>query len=451
VLQSSLVRRDDIHGLLAVYRRGQAASQSPGEPAADPPDPDEPFLLSVLADQAAIALSHALSYRKQRWAAQEALHKIEAELAEAHRHKDEFLSMLGHELRNPLAPVLNAVQTMRLRGSTDPVMQRAEGVIERQVRHMARLLDDLLDASRITRGKIPLRKVPTSLFTAVQDVLQIERANIEKRGHTLHAELSPEPIWVDVDPARFAQVLSNLLDNAAKYTEPGGKIWVSSAREGAAAVVRVRDTGMGIPPELLPHVFELFTQGERSADRSEGGLGIGLTLVRKLVELHGGQVQALSDGRGRGSEFVVTLPAMAGPPAVASTGANAPKPSRKLHILVVDDNIDVAEVMAELIRVAGHRTDVAHDGPAAIAAVRAQNPDVVLLDIGLPGMDGYEVARRLREELGNTAPLIVALTGYGRESDALRTKMAGFSYHLVKPAEWADLERIFASVKPRLC
>jgi signal transduction histidine kinase len=361
---------------------------------------------------------------------EEALRVAEA----ANLAKDEFLAMLGHELRNPLSPIVTALSLMKLKsgdGST-----REQQVIERQVEHLTRLVDDLLDVSRITRGKIELKKAPIDLGVVVGQALEMASPLFEQRRHALDVSVEPG-LQLEADAGRLAQVLSNLLTNAAKYTEPEGRIELRAHRDGPDIVLSVKDNGAGIAPELLPSVFDLFVQGKRSASGGvHGGLGIGLTLVRSLVALHGGTVVAKSGGRGQGSEFIVRLPAReARRPegALATSDKELTRSPRPMRILVVDDNEDAAVGVAELLRVMGHEVAVAYDGPRALRAVEGFRPDVAILDIGLPVMDGYELARRLREVLGSEAPHLIALTGYGQEHDRLRSFEAGFEAHLVKP------------------
>jgi PAS domain S-box-containing protein len=366
-------------------------------------------------------------------------------LKEADRRKDEFLAMLAHELRNPLAPIRNAVEVFRLLGPADPDLEWARDMIGRQVQQLTRLVDDLLDVSRITRGKIALRKEPVDLAAVVARAVETSRPLLDARGHELTLDLPREPLRVEADATRLAQVVSNLLNNAARYTEEGGHIRLSVEPGRGEAVVRVRDDGMGIPAELLPQVFELFTQGDRSLARSEGGLGIGLTLVKRLVELHGGRVEARSAGPGRGSEFIVRLRTLAPQPKRdMEDGGRGPSevPPRPRRVLVVDDNEDAAESLALLLRARGHEIRTAHDGPSALSVAEDFRPEVVFLDIGLPRMDGYEVARRLRVQPGREGLLLVALTGYGQDEDRRRAEEAGFDAHLVKPADLEALQRL---------
>ena len=371
----------------------------------------------------------------ERKAAEDALH-------EADRRKDEFLAMLSHELRNPLAAISAALQLLGMRGLDDPKMERARDAAERQARHMARLLDGLLDVARVTRGTIALHTQVVALDGIVATAVDTARPAIVAKGHELCVLLPPDPLRLQADPPRLVQVVANLLDNAAKYTPAGGHILVSAGRENDEAVMRVRDDGIGIPVDLLPRVFDLFTQGERSPARSEGGLGIGLTIVNKLVALHGGRVEAHSDGPGKGSEFVVRLPLL---PAQArhAEGADQEAGTRPpLRVLVVDDIADAADVLAMVVEVDGHDAQVARSGPAAVELAAAYRPDVVLLDLGMPGMDGYEVARRLRRQQGGERMTIIAVTGYGQDEDRERTRAAGFDHHLVKPVDMDALRRL---------
>ncbi|WP_051675684.1 CHASE3 domain-containing protein [Polaromonas glacialis] len=380
-------------------------------------------------------------------------------LADLHRRKDEFLAMLSHELRNPLAPLTSAAELLGRQENQDPVYRQACQVIERQVSQMKHLIDDLLEVSRITSGNVRLRKEPVRVADIVERALETAQPLIARRRQQLTVSLPPHPVWLDADATRLEQVLVNLLNNAAKYTDEGGHLWLSVVQEGdataggAVAVIKVRDNGMGIAAELLPHIFDLFTQAERAIDRSQGGMGIGLSLVRQLVELHAGSVKAYST-LGQGSEFVVRLPVgqaaarlLSLPPAVARPARPA---GRRCRVLAVDDSVDAVEFLARLLRLSGHEVEVAYDGPGAVQAALAMRPDVVLLDIGLPGLTGYEVARQLRQEPALKNTVLVALTGYGRESDRQRSRNAGFSYHLVKPAGVREVEEILATVGERL-
>lgn len=374
------------------------------------------------------------------------------ELAAADQRKDEFLAMLAHELRNPLAPILNSLEEIRLNKPSDLAIGQALDVAGRQVRHMSRLLDDLLDVARFTRGKIQLRKEPVNLAALVPLAVETARPLIEANGQELTVTLPSRSVRLEGDPTRLAQVVGNLLNNASKYSEPGGKITLSLEREGGEGVLRVHDTGIGMTAEMLPRVFDLFSQADLSLDRSQGGLGIGLTLVRSLVEMHGGTIVASSPGLGHGSEFVVRLPILpevAPPPPPVTTIENPTKGTvaGARRVLVVDDHKDSALSLARVLRHWGYDVRVAHDGPSAIEEVANQPFDLVLLDIGLPGMDGYQVAGHLRElsGAGSQGPVIVALTGYGQEEDLRRAWSAGFDLHMVKPVSLDDLRQLLSA------
>jgi PAS domain S-box-containing protein len=364
--------------------------------------------------------------------------RLEAALEEAHRQKDEFLAMLAHELRNPLVPLRNGVYLLREAVSHAAAAQKLLGMMERQVKHLVRMVDDLLDVSRISRGQIDLRMGPLELAGAVAQAVETCRPFLEARRHELTVSLPAEPLPLEADPTRLAQAFGNLLNNSARYTPDGGHVWITAAREGSEVVVRVRDNGAGLPEELLPtRIFEPLTQASRTLARSEGGLGIGLTLVRKLVELHGGTVEAHSNGPGQGSEFVVRLPVAGAPrPVTFTEGARAAGdgPTRSRRVLLVEDSRDVADSLALLLTVKGHEVRIASDGLAALDVARAFRPDVVLLDIGLPKLDGLEVARRLRQEPGQNV-LLVTLSGYGTQDDHRRSREAGCDAHLVKPVD----------------
>jgi len=353
-------------------------------------------------------------------------------LAEANRAKDEFLAMLSHELRNPLGPIQIAMHIMDSGDVDAPSVRKAREVVNRQVKQLVRLLDDLLEVSRITQGKIDLRKEPVNLTTAVASALESSRAAIAAHEHSLSVSLPDKPLILDADPVRLEQIIVNLVNNAAKYTPPRGRIAVTVARDQDEAVIRIRDNGIGIPTELLPRVFDLFRQGDRTLARSGGGLGIGLTIVRNLVALHGGTVAAHSDGPGAGSEFVVRVPVGSAARVQESAPPLAPAAVGLVHVLVIEDNFDSREMLRVALELAGHRVDVAEDGREGVESARRNRPAVALVDIGLPGMDGYEVATQLRKHLGDSIRLI-ALTGYGQSEDRERTKMAGFDVHLVKP------------------
>ena len=360
----------------------------------------------------------------------------------ANRAKDEFLAMLGHELRNPLGAISNASSILQSPNLPPESAARARGVISRQVGHLTRLMDDLLDVGRALMGKIQLRRQPCDLATLVGQSVATLRSAGRFRDHRLVEEY--HPVWVDCDPIRVDQIVSNLLVNAVKYTPAAGGIRVNVAREGNYAVLRVADDGIGLAPELGARVFDLFVQGERALDRSQGGLGIGLTLVRRLAEMHGGGVSVHSEGPGRGSEFTVRLPATQAPEnAAAPVAFEAPGPSR--HILVVEDNVDACDTLRVLLEIHGHRVDTANDGATGLALALATQPEVVLLDVGLPGMDGYEVARRIRASPGIRRPMLIAITGYGTPEDRQRALEAGFDAHTTKPVEYSTLASLLAN------
>ncbi|HEV8578426.1 MAG TPA: ATP-binding protein [Thermoanaerobaculia bacterium] len=374
--------------------------------------------------------------------------RIEA-LEEAERRSSEFLAMLSHELRNPLAPIRNALGLLQSEELGDGMREWSLGVIDRQVAHLTRLVEDLLDVSRITKGKITLQPEPVELSAIVDGAVEVCRPLIDARGHTLQIVLPAEPLRVNGDLTRLSQVVLNLLNNAAKYTPEGGTIRVLVEKDGAEVLIRVTDTGIGISADLLPQIFDLFIQGNRSLDRTEGGLGIGLTLVRRLVELHGGSVAAHSAGPGRGSEFVVRLPVLQEPPAEGLPGQHADgstSPVGRRRVWVVDDNRDAAESLSVLLQLWGHEVHVACNAQEALQlSASQQRPDAVLLDIGLPGMDGYELAKQLRGLPDWQRVLLVAVTGYGQGEDRRRSREAGFAHHLVKPVEPAKLHSLLAS------
>ena len=380
--------------------------------------------------------------------ADDQLRRSERALQESHRRKDEFLATLAHELRNPLAPISNAVELLRLQNTADTQLEEARDIIERQVRQLSRLVDDLLDMSRVTSGKISLQKKPVSLATIVTDAVESSRPLIEASLHTLTVTLPPGPVFLDGDAIRLVQVFSNLLTNAAKYTERGGHIWLTAERQNGEVMVSVVDTGIGIDAAHLPHIFEMFSQVAPSLERSQGGLGIGLSLVRGLVDLHGGSIEARSAGIGMGSEFIVRLPATesTGPTVHKTNGVKQASDSqRTCRILVVDDNRDAAKSLTMLLRAMGHETHTSHDGLEAIQAAATFRPEVALLDIGLPGMDGYEVARHIRQRAWGKRMVLAALTGWGQEEDKRRSMVAGFDHHLTKPVDPVALRTLLAS------
>ncbi len=370
-------------------------------------------------------------------------------LSELHRRKDEFLAMLSHELRNPLAPLSNAVQLLNLRKDDDPVRQQARDIITRQVGNLKLLVDDLLEVSRLTTGRVQLRRERIALRDVVDRAVETAQPLISRLRHILTLSIPSTPIWLYADAGRIEQVVINLLNNAAKYTLDGGNIWLNLSQENDMAVMKVGDTGVGIDEALLPDIFDLFTQADRSLDRSDGGLGIGLAIVRQLVELHDGTVK-VNSVLGQGSEFIVRLPLMLTKvPLVAPVAAEGSSDSplhKSCRVLVVDDNVDGAQMLTILLKAAGHDTWLAHDGSSALLTAIECMPDVILLDIGLPGLDGYAVASRIRSHPALMTVTLVAVTGYGQETDRMRARQAGFDHYLVKPAQFAEVEKILASV-----
>ena len=400
-------------------------------------DENATSVATELASRAAIALDNALLYKK---------------IQDEDRRKNEFLAMLAHELRNPLAPISNAIYVLQTAEGDLAKYTWARDIIARQLRQLIRLVDDLLDMSRITRGKIELKVEAIDVAEVVAAAVETSRPNVDALEHSLTVLVPAEPLRVKGDFARVAQILANLINNAAKYTERGGRISLTATLEKADVVFRVRDSGIGIPKESLSKIFDAFTQVDSTLDRSQGGLGIGLTLVRRLVEMQGGSVAACSEGQGRGSEFTVRLPAAPSVqrmlPAIGEAAVIGGQLLPALCILVVDDNRDVAESTAVLLRMAGCEVHMAYDGSGAVDAVQRLRPDAVLLDIGLPGMDGYQVADRLRSRPENRRTLLVAVSGYGQDEHKARSKTAGFDYHIVKPIDAVILTRLLGSLRP---
>ena len=371
--------------------------------------------------------------------------RVEETLREADRRKDHFIALLAHELRNPLAPLRNGLQIMRLAGNDGIAVIKARDMMERQLGHMVRIVDDLLDISRISQNKMELRRSRVLLSDVVNSAVETVRPIIEAAGHELCITLPAEQVHLDADFTRLAQVFSNLLTNSAKYTERGGRIWLSGERQDNVVSVSVRDTGIGIPPDCIPRIFDMFSQVDRSIERAAGGLGIGLALVKGLVEMHDGEVNAVSEGQGKGSTFTVKLPALSNPletdtaiPCNRATITNGPG----RRILVVDDNRDSANSMAMMLELLNNQVVTAHDGIEALKRAEEFKPEVILIDIGMPRMNGYEATRRIRKQPWGTSPIIVALTGWGQEGDRALSKAAGCNGHLVKPVHLPDLEKI---------
>ncbi len=399
---------------------------------------DTDLALAVdLAHRAAVAVENTRLYQALR---------------ETDRRKDEFLATLAHELRNPLAPIRNSLQILKMPRVDAEMVERSRDMMERQVHHLVRLVDDLLDVSRVMRGKIELRREKVELATIVARAVEMVQPLVDAQGHQLSVRISPESLLLDGDPVRLAQVVGNLLTNAAKYSESGGRIWLTANRDGDVAVLRVRDSGIGIAPQMLPRIFELFVQVDHASTKAQGGLGIGLTLVKNLVEMHNGTVEARSEGLAKGSEFVVRLPLLAqgldqNPGRATTEQSQEPPPPSGHRLLVVDDNRDAANSLAMLLRLQGHEVRVAYSGMAALEVTKTYAADMVFLDIGMPGMDGYEVARRMRQRPGLEKVVLAALTGWGQQEDRRRTAEAGFNHHLVKPPEPQVLESLLARLK----
>lgn len=375
-------------------------------------------------------------------------HKKHQDLQEANRRKDEFLAMLAHELRNPLAPIQNAVVILKHLGLADENVRYAREIIDRQVHHLSRLVDDLLDVSRITLGKVKLQRQPIEINTIIARAVEASRPFIDNRRHQLTVSLPPKGIRVDADPTRLTQILGNLLSNAAKYMNEGGEIFLSTEQSLTEVAIRVRDTGIGISAEFLPRVFDLFIQGDRSMARAEGGLGIGLTLVRRLVEMHGGTVEADSKGLDLGSEFVVRLPIHDEGQKAGASDTLADwdlRSAAKRKVLVIEDNRDGADTLAMLLRMMGHEVQIAYSGAEGLRVAGAFEPDVILLDIGLPGICGYDVAKTLRQQPGFEHTVFIAMTGYGQDDDKQRSLEAGFSHHFVKPLDPKSLAQLLES------
>jgi signal transduction histidine kinase/ActR/RegA family two-component response regulator len=402
---------------------------------------DQPVRVLTLVS----ALRTAVKARQRQY---ELRDRLEA-LRQADRQKDEFLATLSHELRNPLAPIRNALHVLRLAGGDEQTRARVIDTLERQTSNVIRLVDDLLELSRINQGRIDLRKERVKLSSVLRSALESSAQLVESAGHELVIAEPPEPVLLYADPVRLIQVIANLLNNAAKYTERGGRIVVSTRMFGSQAEISVRDSGIGIAKDMLGQIFEMFVQADTSRDRARQGLGIGLTLVKRIVDLHGGTVEARSEGPGKGSEFIVRLPAFADQRVATSEPTPQPAGAERrrsdlirFRILVVDDHHDAGESLATLLRLLGHQVRVAYDGLGGLEAARVFRPHVALLDIGMPGMDGIELGARLRQEPEFERLLLIALTGYGRDEDRRRSSEAGFDHHLVKPVDIAALNAL---------
>lgn len=419
------------------------------------PEDAEDLLRALQRAQSELAATKALLERRNSELAHAlaAQKEIEAELhqqrdwRDADRRKDEFLATLAHELRNPLAPIRQAALISKAPGATDAQKRWSHDVIDRQVQHMSLLLDDLLDISRVTRGTLALRMQPTDLASVIDTAVETARPMIDSKRHVLSIDVPPEPIQFTADPLRVAQVLSNLLTNAAKYTDPEGQIRVTARREANDVVIRVKDSGIGISAVALPRVFNMFSQVHSTTDRSEGGLGIGLALAQGLIELHGGTIEASSTGLGFGSEFTVRLPrrAVTETPGPANNSTANPSITPRRRILIADDNRDSAETLAALLRLEGHEVTSVHDGPVALSVFNQIKPDVALLDIGMPGLTGYEVARKMRQTSAGASLKLIAITGWGQDIDKERAHAAGFDHHLTKPVDPQRLAELLRS------
>lgn len=374
------------------------------------------------------------------------LRRLAANLSEANRRKNEFIATLAHELRNPLAPLSNMVEVLKRADGDRETIEKARDTIERQLGQMVRLVDDLLDVNRITHDRLELRKVEVELSTVIQQAIEMARPLLDAADHDFRVVLPDDPIYLDADPARLAQVFGNLLNNSSRYTKPGGAISIEVERSDSEVVVKVKDTGAGIPRDKLVSIFDMFTQVDRTTERSQGGLGIGLALVKRLVEMHGGTVEARSAGEGQGSEFLVRLPVLSKRTTQVAPAVAAENPPTERRILIVDDNRDSADSLAMLLEITGNKTFMAHDGLEAIAAVEKHRPEVVLLDIGLPKLTGHDVCRRVREHPWGKDIVVIALTGWGQEEDRRKSEEAGFNGHLVKPVDYDELLELLSSL-----
>jgi signal transduction histidine kinase/CheY-like chemotaxis protein len=397
-----------------------------------------------------VALATVSQDVTERKRLEDSLRQLAADLSEADRRKDEFLATLAHELRNPLAPLCNMLEVLKRAGGDGEVLQRALDTIERQLGQLVRLVDDLLDVNRITHDRLELRQSQVELSAVIRQAVEASRPLVDSAGHELLVTLPAEPVYLHADPARLTQVFGNLLNNSCKYTSPGGQIWVTAERLGSDVVVTVKDTGSGIPPDQLDSIFGMFAQVDRSLERSQGGLGIGLTLVKRLVQMHGGSIEARSAGEGQGSEFVVRLPMLVGTSKAATPApTRARERAQSRRVLIVDDNRDSADSLAMLLTITGGEAHIAHDGVAALEAVEKHRPDVVLLDIGLPKLSGLDVCRRVRAQPWGRDIVLIALTGWGQDEDRRKSQEAGFDGHLVKPVDYAALLELLSSLSDR--
>lgn len=377
------------------------------------------------------------------------LRRLAADLSATDRRKNEFLATLAHELRNPLAPMSNMLEVLKRAGGDAEIVKRAQDTLERQLDQMIRLVDDLLDWNRITHDRLELRRSEVELSSVIQQAVEVASPLIDAAGHKLTVDLPKEPIYLNADPARLAQLFGNLLNNSSKYTKPEGAIWLSARQSDGEVLVTVKDNGAGIPPDKLDSIFDMFMQVDRTSEQSQAGLGIGLTLVKRLTEMHGGAIQARSDGEGKGSEFVVRLPILSNSTAASSLEPATQQSLTDCRILIVDDNTDSADSLAMLLEITGNKTYMAHDGVEAVKAVEKYRPEVVLLDIGLPKLDGHEVCRRVREQPWGKNIVIIALTGWGQEDDRRKSEEAGFNGHLVKPVDYDKLLELLSSLTTR--
>lgn len=378
------------------------------------------------------------------------LRRLAADLSEADRRKDEFLATLAHELRNPLAPIRSGLELLRLSANDRATFEQARTMMERQLGQLVRLVDDLMDVSRINHGKLELRSESLNVATAISNALETSRSVIDEMNHEITIEMPPEPVFVMADPIRLSQVFMNLLTNAAKYSDRGSRIWVTVERHQSEAVISIRDEGIGLAPDQLPRIFDLFSQIDHTIEKSQGGLGIGLSLVKRLTQMQGGQIEAKSEGLGKGSVFIVRLPILNNLRASTVTECDdVPDHKSKLRILVVDDNRDSADSLSMLLKMMGNQTRTAYDGAEAISVTEEFQPDVILLDIGLPLINGYEVCRRIRQQPGGGQIVIIAQTGWGAKEDRDRTCEAGFNLHLVKPIDPHDMMKLLVSLPAR--